>query len=196
MTGALSPVVYVFERTSQLRKKRYSWGIISSYVCGNFGTGVESAKRWPHCLVTSTPLEALFVSIVTLAEIRYGIDLNPDAQKRVDLQEWLTVKVRPMFDPVWPEYRIALVPLVGQALPLFAAPVEFAFRAATGAVKRGADVAGQPPALTVGEPQSSSAELFSQNAILLAQIVNCVQLALVHPARQGDQQETEGVQAL
>ena len=31
---------------------------------------------------------------------------------------------------------------------------------------------GQAPALTVGEPQPSSADLFSQNAILLTQIVN------------------------
>jgi len=33
----------------------------------------------------------------------------------------------------------------------------------------------------------SSAELFSQNAILLAQIVNDEQLMLVHPAGDGDQ---------
>jgi hypothetical protein len=31
---------------------------------------------------------------------------------------------------------------------------------------------GQAPALTVGEPQPSSAELFSQNAILLTKVVN------------------------
>ena len=42
---------------------------------------------------------------------------------------------------VWPEYRIALISLASQALNLFAAPVEFAFRAATGVAKRGADVA-------------------------------------------------------
>jgi hypothetical protein len=52
--------------------------------------------------------------------------------------------------------------------------------------RRGADVAGQAPTLTVGEPQSSSAELFSQNAILLAQIVNDEQLMLVHPTGDGD----------
>jgi hypothetical protein len=42
---------------------------------------------------------------------------------------------------VSPEYRIALVPVVSQALHLFAGPAEFAFRAATGFAKRGADVA-------------------------------------------------------
>ena len=46
---------------------------------------------------------------------------------------------------------------------------------------------GQAPALTVGEPQLSSVELFSQNAILLSQLVNCEQLMLVHPAGDGDQ---------
>ena len=44
---------------------------------------------------------------------------------------------------VWPEYKIALGPLVSQALPLFAAPAEFAFRDATGFAKSGADVADQ-----------------------------------------------------
>jgi hypothetical protein len=28
-----------------------------------------------------------------------GIELSPDAQKRAILQDWLTFKVRPMFDP-------------------------------------------------------------------------------------------------
>jgi len=50
---------------------------------------------------------------------------------------------------------------------------------------------GQAPALTVGEPQPSSAELCSQNAILLAPIVNDEQLMLVHPAGDGDQQKPE-----
>jgi hypothetical protein len=42
-------------------------------------------------------------------------------------------------------------------------------------------------ALIVGEPQPWSAELFSQNAILRAKIVNDEQLMLVHPAGDGDQ---------
>lgn len=49
--------------------------------------------------VASTPLSELYVSVVSLAEIRYGIELSPDAQKRAALQDWLTFKVRPMFDP-------------------------------------------------------------------------------------------------
>ena len=48
--------------------------------------------------IASTPLSELYVSVVSLAEIRYGIELSPDAQKRAALQDWLTFKVRPMFD--------------------------------------------------------------------------------------------------
>ena len=49
--------------------------------------------------VSSTPLSELFVSAVTLVEIRFGIELSPDAQRRAALQDWLMFKVRPMFDP-------------------------------------------------------------------------------------------------
>jgi predicted nucleic acid-binding protein len=49
--------------------------------------------------IASTPISQLYVSIVSLAEIRYGIELSADAQKRAALQDWLTLKVRPMFDP-------------------------------------------------------------------------------------------------
>jgi hypothetical protein len=40
----------------------------------------------------------LFISAVTLAEIRFGIELVADANRRAELSEWLTHKVRPMFD--------------------------------------------------------------------------------------------------
>ncbi len=49
--------------------------------------------------IASTPLPQLYISVLSLAEITYGIELSEDAQKRAALQEWLTVKVRPMFDP-------------------------------------------------------------------------------------------------
>ena len=48
--------------------------------------------------VASTPMQQLYVSAVSLAEIRYGIELSADPQKRAALQNWLTFKVRPMFD--------------------------------------------------------------------------------------------------
>jgi predicted nucleic acid-binding protein len=48
--------------------------------------------------VASKPLDLLFVSIVTFAEIRFGIERVSDATHRVELNEWLTHKVRPMFE--------------------------------------------------------------------------------------------------
>lgn len=44
-------------------------------------------------------ISQLYVSIVSLAGIRYGIELSADAQKRSALRDWLTFRVRPMFDP-------------------------------------------------------------------------------------------------
>jgi len=48
--------------------------------------------------VRAQPLDALFVSVVTLAEIRFGIELLPEAVRRAELAAWLTHKVRPMFE--------------------------------------------------------------------------------------------------
>jgi toxin FitB len=48
--------------------------------------------------VAAQPLELLSISVVTLAEIRFGIELLPDAAHRSELNEWLTHKVRPMFE--------------------------------------------------------------------------------------------------
>ena len=48
--------------------------------------------------IASTPIQQLYLSAVSLAEIRYGIELSTDMQKRAALQDWLMFKVRPMFD--------------------------------------------------------------------------------------------------
>jgi len=48
--------------------------------------------------IRSQPLERLFVSIVTFAEIRFGIEQLPHATRRSDLNDWLAHKVRPMFE--------------------------------------------------------------------------------------------------
>jgi hypothetical protein len=48
--------------------------------------------------VRDQPLDLLFISIVTLAEIRFGIELIAEASKRTQLNDWLTHKVRPMFE--------------------------------------------------------------------------------------------------
>ena len=48
--------------------------------------------------VTNQPLELLHVSVVTLAEIRFGIETVKDVSRRIELNEWLTHKLRPMFE--------------------------------------------------------------------------------------------------
>jgi toxin FitB len=48
--------------------------------------------------VASKPLDLLFVSTVTFAEIRFGIELVADATRRAELNDWLAHKVRPMFE--------------------------------------------------------------------------------------------------
>ena len=48
--------------------------------------------------VAAQPLDLLYVSVVTFAEIRFGIELVKDAARRMELNEWLDHKLRPMFD--------------------------------------------------------------------------------------------------
>ena len=48
--------------------------------------------------VAAQPLEKLFVSAVTFAEIRYCIEVVSDPIRRTELNDWLAHKVRPMFD--------------------------------------------------------------------------------------------------
>ncbi len=66
-------------------------------------TNVLSELRRPRpdqkvvAFVAGCPLDQLYVSAVTLAEIRFGIELVSESNRRADLNEWLTRKVRPMF---------------------------------------------------------------------------------------------------
>ena len=48
--------------------------------------------------VAAQPLDLLFVSIVTFAEIRFGIEAIVDPIRRAELNDWLAHKVRPMFE--------------------------------------------------------------------------------------------------
>jgi len=61
----------------------------------------EVRKRRPHrkvvAFVAEQPLDLLYVSTVTLAEIRFGIELVVDANRRTELTAWLAHKVRPLF---------------------------------------------------------------------------------------------------
>jgi predicted nucleic acid-binding protein len=67
-------------------------------------TNVLSELRRPKpepkvvAFVAAQPLDSLHISSVTLAEIRFGIELVGDASRRAELNDWLTHKVRPMFD--------------------------------------------------------------------------------------------------
>ena len=67
-------------------------------------TNVLSELRKPRpdrrvtAFVRAQPLESLHVSVVTFAEIRFGIELVPDPGRRNELSEWLASKLRPMFD--------------------------------------------------------------------------------------------------
>lgn len=51
-----------------------------------------------QAFVATQPLESLYISTVTLAEIRFGIELLNDPVKRAELNEWLAHKVRPLFE--------------------------------------------------------------------------------------------------
>jgi predicted nucleic acid-binding protein len=48
--------------------------------------------------VSGQKLDLLYVSIVTFAEVRFGIELLENASRRMDLNDWLTNKLRPMFE--------------------------------------------------------------------------------------------------
>lgn len=48
--------------------------------------------------VGAQPLERLFVSAVTFAEIRFGIESIEDLHKRAVLHDWLQLQLRPMFE--------------------------------------------------------------------------------------------------
>jgi toxin FitB len=67
-------------------------------------TNVLSELRRPRpdanviAFIAVQPLDDLYVSTVTLAEIRFGIELVADIARRAELNDWLTHKVRPMFD--------------------------------------------------------------------------------------------------
>ena len=67
-------------------------------------TNILSELRRPRpdpnvvAFVSGIPLDQLYISIVTLAEIRFGIEIVADPIRRAELLEWLTRTVRPMFD--------------------------------------------------------------------------------------------------
>jgi toxin FitB len=67
-------------------------------------TNILSELRRPRpepkvlAFIAAQQLERLYISIVTLAEIRFGIELLDDPTRRAELADWLAHKVRPMFE--------------------------------------------------------------------------------------------------
>ena len=67
-------------------------------------TNVISELRRPRpsarvrSFIASQRLEDLFVSTVTFAEIRFGIEAVGDPIRRSELNDWLLHRVRPIFD--------------------------------------------------------------------------------------------------
>ena len=43
------------------------------------------------------PLSQVYISVVSIAEIRFGIELQDDPARRAELSDWLTLTVRPAF---------------------------------------------------------------------------------------------------
>lgn len=66
-------------------------------------TNVLSELRRPRpeprvvAFVAGQKLDTLFVSEVTFAEIRFGLEQVADAVKRAELTDWLNQRLRPMF---------------------------------------------------------------------------------------------------
>ena len=67
----------------------------------NILSELRKLKPEPKVLafVAGQLLDDLYISVVTLAEIRFGIEhLNAESSRRDELNNWLTNDVRPMFD--------------------------------------------------------------------------------------------------
>lgn len=66
-------------------------------------TNVLSELRRPRpeqrvvAFAAAQPIEALYVSIATFAELRFGIERLGDGPRRAELIDWLTRQLRPMF---------------------------------------------------------------------------------------------------
>ncbi len=66
-------------------------------------TNILSELRRPKpnakvvAFIAAQPVESLYISAVTLAEIRFGIEIVSDVGRRAALHDWLTHIVRPMF---------------------------------------------------------------------------------------------------
>ena len=66
-------------------------------------TNILSERRKPKpepkvsAFYDAQPLNALYISVVSIAEIRFGIELQQDVTRRAELNEWLMRTLRPAF---------------------------------------------------------------------------------------------------
>lgn len=62
----------------------------------------DARKPRPDCRIANFfqnhRASELYVSAVTFAEIRFGIELLDDLERRAALTDWLALELRPMFD--------------------------------------------------------------------------------------------------
>lgn len=65
-------------------------------------TNILSELRRPKpeakvlAFIETLPLDEIYVSVVTLAELRFGIEIAADTARRADLNAWMTNIIRPM----------------------------------------------------------------------------------------------------
>ena len=66
----------------------------------NILSEIRRPKPEPKVLsfIAACPLDELYISTVTLAELRFGIERIDPGERRDELNRWLTHIVRPMFN--------------------------------------------------------------------------------------------------
>jgi toxin FitB len=66
----------------------------------NILSEIRRPKPEPKVLsfIAACPLDELYISTVTLAELRFGIERLDASERRNELNRWLTHTVRPMFN--------------------------------------------------------------------------------------------------
>ena len=66
-------------------------------------TNILSELRRPRpepkvlAFIDCLPLDDVYVSVATMAELRYGVELVLDVARRTELNDWLANVIRPMF---------------------------------------------------------------------------------------------------
>jgi hypothetical protein len=74
----------------------HSDGVASRYQ-HSFGDSSLKTRAEGAAFIAGNPLDELYISIVTLAELRFGIELlSQGSTQRADLTQWLTHTIRSM----------------------------------------------------------------------------------------------------